>query len=212
MQNFIELFANNRSWAERMRAQDPNYFSNLADQQAPDYLWIGCSDSRVPANQLLGLPPGTVFVHRNVANIVAHGDLNCLSVMQYAIDVLKVKHVILCGHYRCGGVRAVLEGQKFGIIDNWLAHIQDVRERHESKLDGLDAEARWRKLCAINVVEQLHNAAMSSVVKEAWSRGQELWLHGFIYDVSDGLLRDLQVSGASMPAFTASYHHALAEL
>ncbi len=209
MKSLMALFDNNRSWAERMRAQDPDYFKRLAAQQRPDYLWIGCSDSRVPANQLLGLPPGEVFVHRNVANVVAHGDLNCLSVMQYAVDVLQVKHIILCGHFGCGGVRAVLQGQKFGLIDNWLEHVHDVQSRHLPLLQGLPEEQGWRALCALNVIEQLRNAALTSVVQQAWARGQKLWLHGWIYDVGDGLLRDLQVAAESADDFNRSYEHAL---
>jgi carbonic anhydrase len=208
----MDLFANNRSWAERMRAQDPDYFARLAQMQAPEYLWIGCSDSRVPANQLLGLPPGAVFVHRNVANIVAHGDLNCLSVMQYAIEVLKVKHIILCGHYGCGGVRAVQQGQRLGMIDNWLEHVHDVQCRHQTALQAMAEPLAWRALCELNVIDQLRSARMTSVVQEAWARGQELTLHGWIYDVADGLLRDLQVAAADGAEFDTKYTQAVITL
>lgn len=209
MHSLMELFANNRTWADRMRAQDPDYFSRLAQMQAPEYLWIGCSDSRVPANQLLGLPPGAVFVHRNVANIVAHGDLNCLSVMQYAIEVLKVKHIILCGHYGCGGVRAVQQGQRLGVIDNWLEHVHDVQCRHQTALQAMTEPQAWRALCELNVIDQLRSARMTSVVQEAWARGQELTLHGWIYDVADGLLRDLAVAAADGAEFDTRYTQAV---
>ena len=212
MQSLMDLFTNNRAWAQRMRAQDPDYFTRLAQQQAPDYMWIGCSDSRVPANQLLGLPPGAVFVHRNVANVVAHDDLNCLSVMQYAIDVLQVKHVILCGHYGCGGVRAVLQRQRLGIIDNWLEHVRDVQVRHDRALAAMDDQKAWRALCALNVIEQLRNVAATSVVRDAWARGQALCLHGWIYDVGDGLLKDLDVTAWDDPELTRQYEQAVAVL
>lgn len=212
MHSLMDLFANNRTWAERMRAQDPDYFTRLAQLQTPEYLWIGCSDSRVPANQLLGLPPGAVFVHRNVANIVAHGDLNCLSVMQYAIEVLKVKHIILCGHYGCGGVRAVQQGQRLGVIDNWLEHVHDVQCRHQTALQAMAEPQAWRALCELNVIDQLRSARMTSVVQEAWARGQELTLHGWIYDVADGLLRDLAVAAADGAEFDTKYAQAVIAL
>lgn len=193
-----------------MRAQDPDFFTRLAQLQTPDYLWIGCSDSRVPANQLLGLPPGAVFVHRNVANVVAHGDLNALSVMQFAVDVLKVKHIILCGHYGCGGVRAVLTGQKLGVVDNWLGHVHDVQCRHASFLASQPEPQAWRTLCALNVIEQLRNTALTSVVQQAWSRGQDLTLHGWIYDIADGLLHDLGLTASGVEAFNTAYAQALA--
>jgi carbonic anhydrase len=210
MQSLMALFENNRVWAEKMRAQDAGYFTRLALQQAPEYLWIGCSDSRVPANQLLGLPPGAVFVHRNVANVVAHGDLNCLSVMQYAIEVLQVKHVILCGHYACGGVRAVQQGQRFGLIDNWLEHVHDVQCRHAGLFKNRTEATAWRTLCELNVIEQLRNAVMTSVVQQAWARGQNLTLHGWIYDVADGLLRDMKVTAHNQAGFDVVYQHAIA--
>ena len=199
-----ELFAANTRWAEDMRATNPDFFTGLAALQSPAYLWIGCSDSRVPANQITGLKPGEVFVHRNVANVVVHTDLNCLSVMQYAIDVLKVQHIIVCGHYGCGGVKAALAGPSLGLIDNWLRHIQDVRDRHQEFLAGLpDDEARWRALCELNVIEQVRNVARTTLVGDAWNRGQSLMLHGWIYGLADGRLHDLQASmreGAELKA------------
>ena len=195
MKYLPELFAANARWAEAMKAADPHFFAGLAAIQKPAYLWIGCSDSRVPANQITGLKPGEVFVHHNVANVVVHTDLNCLSVMQFAIDVLKVQHIIVCGHYGCGGVKAALEGASFGLIDNWLRHIQDVRDRHAELLAVLpDAETRWRALCELNVIEQVRNVARTTLVGDAWKRGQPLMLHGWIYGLADGHLRDLQTS------------------
>ena len=195
MKYLPELFAANARWAEQMRAVDTDFFAGLATLQSPAYLWIGCSDSRVPANQITGLKPGEVFVHRNVANVVVHTDLNCLSVMQFAIDVLKVQHIIVCGHYGCGGVKAALEGASFGLIDNWLRHIQDVRDRHAALLAALpDHETRWRALCELNVIEQTRNVARTTLVSDAWKREQPLRLHGWIYGLADGHLQDLQTS------------------
>lgn len=195
MKYLPELFAANARWAEETTANDPNFFADLASIQTPSYLWIGCSDSRVPANQITGLKPGEVFVHRNVANVVVHTDLNCLSVMQYAIEVLKVQHIIVCGHYGCGGVKAALDGASFGLIDNWLRHIQDVRDRHAELLDALkDTDARWRALCELNVIEQTRNVARTTLVGDAWKRGQTLMLHGWVYGLADGRLQDLQTS------------------
>ena len=195
MKYLPELFAANARWAEAMKAADPQFFAGLAAIQTPAYLWIGCSDSRVPANQITGLKPGEVFVHRNVANVVVHTDLNCLSVMQFAIDVLKVQHIIVCGHYGCGGVKAALEGASFGLIDNWLRHIQDVRDRHAALLAALpDHETRWRALCELNVIEQTRNVARTTLVSDAWKREQPLRLHGWIYGLADGHLQDLQTS------------------
>lgn len=189
------LFVNNARWAEETLATDPDFFSGLSAIQNPEYLWIGCSDSRVPANQITGLKPGEVFVHRNVANVVVHTDLNCLSVVQYAVDVLKVKHIVVVGHYGCGGVRAALDGSSLGLIDNWLRHIQDVRDRHAALIDALpDADARWRMLCELNVIEQVRNVARTTLVGEAWQRRQELTLHGWVYGLDNGRLRDLGVS------------------
>jgi carbonic anhydrase len=187
-----ELFARNRAWAEAMTRRDPEFFSRLRNQQAPQFLWIGCSDSRVPANEIVGLLPGEMFVHRNVANVVVHADVNCLSCLQYAVDVLKVHDVIVCGHYGCGGVLSALRDDRLGLVDNWLRHVQDVRWKHETELDALpDDAARHRRLCELNVVEQVLNVSQTTVVREAWARGQALELHGWIYDVGDGLLHDL---------------------
>ncbi|MBL8932311.1 MAG: carbonate dehydratase [Kineosporiaceae bacterium] len=195
MRYLPELFAANARWAEDVRAADPEFFTGLAALQSPAYLWIGCSDSRVPANQITGLKPGEVFVHRNVANVVVHTDLNCLSVLQYAVEVLGVRHVIVCGHYGCGGVKAAMSGPSLGLIDNWLRHIQDVEERHEGILADLpDDETRWRALCELNVVEQVRNVARTTLVGDAWKRGRSLMLHGWIYDLADGRLQDLGVS------------------
>lgn len=187
-----QLFENNRVWAAEMTQQDPEFFARLSAQQAPRYLWIGCSDSRVPATQIVGMVPGEMFVHRNVANVVVHTDLNCLSAIQFAIDVLRVGHIIVCGHYGCGGVLAALRDEKLGLIDNWLRHVNDVRLKHRAQLDALDDERqRHRRLCELNVVEQVANVCQTSVVRDAWARGQALAVHGWIYDISDGLLRDL---------------------
>ena len=175
-----------------MTRQDPGFFSSLSGQQAPRYLWIGCSDSRVPANQIVGLLPGEMFVHRNVANVVVHTDLNCLSAVQFAVEVLNVGHIIVCGHYGCGGVLAALRDEKLGLVDNWLRHVQDVRSKHQAELDGLETETRrHNRLCELNVLEQVANVSQATVVRDAWARGQELAVHGWIYDLRDGLLRDL---------------------
>jgi carbonic anhydrase len=192
MRELSHLFTNNRAWAAEMTRQDPDFFSRLSDQQAPQYLWIGCSDSRVPANQIVGLLPGEMFVHRNVANVVVHTDLNCLSTLQFAVDVLRVGHIIVCGHYGCGGVLAALREEKLGLVDNWLRHVQDVRWKHQAQLDALETEAlRHNRLCELNVVEQVVNVSQTTVVRDAWARGQELAVHGWVYDLRDGLLRDL---------------------
>ena len=189
------LFENNARWADETAADDPGFFGGLAAIQAPEYLWIGCSDSRVPANQITGLKPGEVFVHRNVANVVVHTDLNCLSVVQYAIEVLGVKHIMVVGHYGCGGVRAALNGSSLGLIDNWLRHIQDVRDRHEALLAALpDEDTRYRALCELNVIEQVRNVARTTLVGDAWRRGQALALHGWVYGLDNGRLQDLAVS------------------
>jgi len=188
------LFRNNRTWAAEITRQDPEFFSRLAGQQEPQYLWIGCSDSRVPANQIVGLPPGEMFVHRNVANVVVHTDLNCLSTIQFAVDVLHVGHIIVCGHYGCGGVRAALNEDKLGLIDNWLRHVQDVRWKHKTQLDALTSDSdRHNRLCELNVIEQVLNVSQTTVVRDAWSRSQTLAVHGWVYDIHDGLLRDLGV-------------------
>jgi carbonic anhydrase len=193
--DLTELFANNRSWAAEMVARDVDFFVELAKHQAPEYLWIGCSDSRVPANEIVGLVPGDVFVHRNVANVVVHTDLNCLSVLQYAVDVLRVRHVIVCGHYGCGGVGAALEGSRHGLIDNWLRHVTDVGEKHAAELAALaDDKRRFDRLCELNVAEQVVHICETTIVEDAWARGQDLTVHGLIYGLDDGLLRDLGVS------------------
>jgi carbonic anhydrase len=191
MRVLSHLFANNRAWASEMTRQDPEFFGRLTHQQAPQYLWIGCSDSRVPANQIVGLLPGEMFVHRNVANVVVHADLNCLSTIQFAVDVLRVGHIIVCGHYGCGGVLAALRDEKHGLVDNWLRHVQDVRRKHKSELKAIENEAaRHNRLCELNVIEQVINVSQTTVVRDAWARGQALAVHGWVYDISDGLLRD----------------------
>ena len=205
MRSLTHLFANNRAWAARVRAEQPDFFEKLARQQNPDYLWIGCSDSRVPANDIVGLLPGELFVHRNVANIVVHTDLNCLSVMQFAIDLLKVRHVIVCGHYGCSGVRAALRNERHGLADNWLRHLQDVRDKHEP----IESENR---LCELNVIEQVVNVCQTTIVQDAWARGQELHVHGWVYGLQDGLLRDLSTTVAGPREALAAYESALAGL
>ncbi len=191
MPSLSHLFDNNRNWAAEMTRQDPDFFRRLARQQAPRYLWIGCSDSRVPATQITGLLPGEMFVHRNVANVVVHTDLNCLSTIQFAVEVLKVEHIIVCGHYDCGGVLAVLREEKLGLADNWLRHVRDVRSKHQPELDALPAGARQQRLCELNAIEQAINVSKTAVVRDAWSRGQSLAIHSWVYDLRDGLLRDL---------------------
>ncbi|AVR94987.1 carbonate dehydratase [Pseudoduganella armeniaca] len=190
-----DLLNNNRRWADSMVERDPEFFRRLAAQASPEYLWIGCSDSRVPANELLGLAPGDVFVHRNIANVVVHSDLNCLSVLQFAIDVLKVKHVIIVGHYGCKGVHAALTGNRVGLADNWLRHVQDVSQKHERYLGTvLDERKRSEKLCELNVVEQVVNVCSTTIVQDAWDRGQQLSVHGWVYGLKDGHLHDLGMS------------------
>jgi carbonic anhydrase len=206
MDTLDHLFANNRAWAADMLRHDPEFFARLARQQAPEYLWIGCSDSRVPANQIIGLRPGDVFVHRNVGNIVVHTDLNCLAVIQYAVDALHVRHIIVCGHYGCGGVLAALRDQRLGLIDNWLRHVQAVRGKHRDQLAALSSEARQHeRLCELNVMEQVLNVSRTTIVRDAWGRGQMLTVHGWIYALQDGLLRDLGInlsSEAELAAWT----------
>lgn len=190
-----KLLQNNRAWAAEREQRDPGFFTRLAKQQAPEFLWIGCADSRVPANEIVGLDPGELFVHRNVANVVIHTDLNCLSVLQFAVDVLKVKHVIVCGHYGCGGVRAALENDSHGLIDNWLRHIQDVARAHEVKLNAIpDLNARVDKLCELNVIDQVQNVSRTTIVQDAWRRGHDVQLHGWIYGLKDGLITDLGIT------------------
>ncbi len=188
------LLQHNRAWATETVLQRPDFFTNLSEQQKPRYMWIGCSDSRVPANQITGLEPGEVFVHRNVANVVVHSDLNALSTIQYAVDMLEVEHVIVCGHYGCGGVQAALDNARIGLADNWIRHIQDVRDRHEEGLQSAEASQRLNMLCELNVVEQVVNVCHSTVMKDAWARGRVISVHGWIYGVHDGLIQDLLVS------------------
>jgi carbonic anhydrase len=189
------LFENNRAWAQNIREQDPEFFEKLSRQQAPKYLWIGCSDSRVPANQIVGMLPGELFVHRNVANVVVHTDLNCLSVMQFAVDVLKIQHVIVCGHYGCAGVKAALCQESLGLVDNWLRHVQDVRQKYEAELAEIsDFDQRHNRLCELNVIEQVVNVCQTSIIRDAWTRGQTVAVHGWIYALQDGLLRDLNTT------------------
>ena len=194
METLTELFEKNRAWAASMAEQDPGFFAGLLHQQTPRYLWIGCSDSRVPANQIVGLAPGEMFVHRNVANVVVHTDLNCLSVLQFAVDVLKVKHVIVTGHYGCGGVQAALQNMKLGLIDNWLRHVQDVRDKHWERLEPLPDGERLDRMCELNVIEQASNVCQTTIVQDAWARGQELSVHGWIYRLQDGIIRDLKMT------------------
>jgi carbonic anhydrase len=205
------LFQNNRNWAANLSAKDATFFKKLAAQQTPDFLWIGCSDSRVPANELLGLLPGDVFVHRNIANVVVHSDLNFLSVLQFAVDVLRVKHVIVCGHYGCSGVHAALTGRRIGLADNWLRHVQDVQQKHERYLgEVLVGNERHDRLCELNVIEQVVNVCQTTIVKDAWENGQELAIHGWIYGLQDGLLRDLDMSVAQPGELTPVLAGALA--
>jgi carbonic anhydrase len=198
MSSLDQLFENNRSWAAEMKRQETDFFKRLSAAQSPRYLWIGCSDSRVPANQIVGLVSGDMFVHRNVANVVVHTDLNCLSAIQFAVDVLRVEHIIVCGHYGCGGVLAALQNNKLGLIDNWLRHVQDVRAKHRTQIDSLPSEPEQHdRLCELNVIEQVNNVSQTTVVRDAFTRNQSLSVHGWIYGLSDGLLRDLGVTVSS---------------
>jgi len=207
------LFENNREWARRISERDPDFFPSLQRQQAPRYLWIGCADSRVPANEIVGLRPGELFVHRNVANLVVHTDLNCLSVLQYAVDVLKVEHVIVCGHYGCGGVRAAYRRSSLGLIDNWLRHVQDVRERYDHLLEQVvDEEARMDRLCELNVIDQVRHVCDSMIVQDAWRRQQPLAIHGWVYALGDGLLRDLRCTATSFDELASVYADAVAHV
>jgi carbonic anhydrase len=204
------LFENNRKWARATTEREPSFFQSLSEQQSPKYLWIGCSDSRVPANEIVGLRPGELFVHRNVANVVVHTDLNCLSVLQYAVDVLKVEHVIVCGHYGCGGVRAAHDNLSLGLIDNWLRHVQDVRDRYLELMAGAaDTEAAVDLLCELNVIEQARDVCQTTVVQDAWRRAQPLAVHGWIYDLRDGLLRDLQCTASDASEVSSGFERAL---
>ncbi len=195
MKQLGQLFANNKNWASAIEEEHPGFFQSLVSQQSPEYLWIGCSDSRVPANEIVGLQPGELFVHRNVANIIVHSDLNALSVLQYAVDVLRIKHVIVCGHYGCGGIIAAMENKRHGLIDNWLCHIKDIYECHESRINKLESEdERTDLLCELNVIEQVNNIAQTTIIRDAWLRGQKLVIHGWIYSIHNGLLKDLDIS------------------
>ena len=206
MDSSRSLLENNREWAARIKAEDPHFFEKLSAQQTPEYLWIGCSDSRVPANQILGMMPGEIFVHRNIANVVIHTDLNCQSVIQFAVEVLKVKHVIVCGHYGCGGVMAAMGSGQYGLIDNWLRNIKDVYHRHRQELDAIEDETeRVNKLCEYNVLSQLENVCHTTTIQNAWARGQELQVHGWIYSVRDGLIRDLRTTVTAADQLSPSY-------
>lgn len=206
MRSLKPLFDKNRAWAENRRDQDPDFFTRLSNQQSPRYLWIGCSDSRVPANEIVGLDPGELFVHRNVANVVVHTDFNCLSVIQYAVEVLKVEHIIVCGHYGCGGVKTALGGSQFGLIDNWLRHIKDVYQAHQSRLEGItDEDERLKLLCEINVAQQVANVCHTTIVQNAWQQGQILHVHGWAYSLEDGLLRDLDLCISGPEEIPAAY-------
>ena len=208
-----ELFANNRRWAEAIRRRDPEFFQKLTRQQRPRYLWIGCADSRVPANEIVDLMPGELFVHRNIANVLVHTDLNSLSVIQFAVDMLKVEHVIVCGHYGCSGVGAALRRERVGLADNWLRHVQDVCDKHERIIGGIaDENLKANRLCELNVIEQASNLAQTTVIQDAWARGQDVTVHGWIYDIRDGLLRDLHVSAANGEEFDAAYRASLTTL
>ena len=205
------LFDNNDAWVARKLSEDPEYFSRLAHQQTPEYLWIGCSDSRVPANQIIGLPPGEVFVHRNIANVVVHSDLNCLSVIQFAVDLLKVKHIMVVGHYGCSGVGAALHGRRVGLADNWLHHVQDVRTKHAALIEEWPlGEARHRRLVELNAIEQVMNVCRTTIINDAWARGQELTVHGWVYGVHDGKVRDLGMTINDPAALDATYKRCIA--
>ncbi|MBE2269252.1 MAG: carbonate dehydratase [Anaerolinea sp.] len=212
MRTLKHLFEQNQAWAARMVEHDPDFFKRLAAQQTPEYLWIGCADSRVPANEIIGLPPGEVFVHRNIANAVIHTDLNCLSVIQFAVEVLKVKHIIVCGHYGCGGVRAAMQNREFGLIDNWLRHLKDVYQQHEAALSALDDQACFDRFCELNVIEQVHHVCQTTIVQGAWRRGQSLHVHGWIYGIGDGLLKDLRVTVTGADEIKPMYRMAVGEV
>jgi carbonic anhydrase len=210
MHRMHDLLERNRIWAERVEAEDPGFFTRLSKIQKPKYLWIGCSDSRVPANQIIDMAPGEVFVHRNVANVVVHTDLNCLSVIQYAIDVLEVEHILVVGHYGCAGVRAALDGQRVGLADNWIRHVKDVKHKHRTIVEAIDSEEiRHDRLCELNALEQMINVCESTVVREAWARGQSLALHAWVYSLRDGRVHDLGLSIDSPSALPEQYEPAL---
>ena len=205
--SYLRLLENNKTWVKEQLALDPNYFEKLSKGQSPEYLWIGCSDSRVPANQITGTEPGEVFVHRNIANMVVHSDMNMLSVLSYAVEVLKVKHIIVCGHYGCGGVIAAMKNQQFGLIDNWLRHIKDVYRYHHTELDAIEDEnERARRFVEVNVQEQVHDLGKTSIVQNAWRRNQPLHIHGWVYDINDGLINDLKVTFTCTKDLHKVYH------
>ncbi len=212
MKKLPQLFEQNRKWSEEIRRTDPTFFEKLSHQQSPNYLWIGCSDSRVPANQIVDMMPGELFVHRNVANVVVHSDLNCLSTIQFSVEVLKVQHIIICGHYGCGGVKAALTGQRLGLVDNWIGHVRDVSEKHKQLLAYTPEEQRWDRLCELNVIEQAVNVCQTNVVQDAWLRGQALTVHGWIYGLSDGLLQDLRICVSGPDELQNVYQQALTQL
>ena len=213
MRTLIQLFENNRAWAGSLLRQDPDFFVRLSQQQTPGYLWIGCSDSRVPANQIVGLVPGELFVHRNIANLVVHTDLNCLSVMQFAVELLKVRHIIVCGHYGCSGVQAAIQGDRLGLSDNWLRHVQDVRQKHLKDLEEFEGDSQaFNRLCELNVIEQVANVCQTTIARDAWERGQELAVHGWIYALKDGLLRDLKMTVTDPREASLAYETALSAL
>jgi len=212
MTELTELLRNNRDWADGIRREDPEFFERLSQQQAPKFLWIGCSDSRVPANQIMGLAPGEVFVHRNIANVMVHTDLNCMSVIQFAVDVLKVEHILVVGHYGCGGVLAALNGTRVGLADNWIRHVGDVAQKHAALLEAIDPAQRSERLCELNAIEQAENVCLSTVVGDAWARGQSLTVHGWVYSLHDGRVRELGMDVASPETLEPAYLNALAQV
>jgi carbonic anhydrase len=207
-----ELIRRNHAWSERVRAEDPEFFSRLSQQQAPEYLWIGCSDSRVPANQIIDMAPGEVFVHRNVANVVVHTDLNCLSVIQFSVDVLKVKHILVVGHYGCGGVYAGLTRQRLGLVDNWIRHVTDVADKHGECIEHAAQGERHDRLCELNVIEQVQNVCLTTIVRDAWARGQDLSVHGWVYSLRNGLVHDMAMNVDSYEALDGLYKAAVARV
>ena len=212
MTELSELLRTNRDWAEAVHREDPQFFERLSQQQAPKFLWIGCSDSRVPANQIMGLAPGEVFVHRNIANVMVHTDLNCMSVIQFAVDVLQVEHILVVGHYGCGGVLAALNGTRVGLADNWIRHVGDVAQKHAALLDAVDPASRGNRLCELNAIEQAENVCLTTVVRDAWSRGQALSVHGWVYSLHDGRVRELGMDVDSAEALEPAYANALSRL
>jgi carbonic anhydrase len=212
MTDLDHLLQSNRDWAEQVKRDDPGFFQRLSQQQAPKYLWIGCSDSRVPANQIMGLAPGEVFVHRNIANVMVHTDLNCMSVIQFAVDVLKVEHILVVGHYGCGGVHAALNGTRVGLADNWIRHVGDVAQKHAALLEAADDTMRGDRLCELNAIEQAENVCLTTVVGDAWARGQSLSVHGWVYSLHDGRVRQLGMDVDSAEAREPAYRNALARL